>query len=109
MDGAATGIGGGSVADLGNLERWWNNPGIAAWSFVLFGCFLLNATLLLAFLVRPGLRTISNRLVDRFIRAGNDQVENQVRVALPRSLFREEKTFVIDFYYHSSISSETFI
>ena len=87
MDGAATGIGGGSVADLGNLERWWNNPGIAAWSFVLFGCFLLNATLLLAFLVRPGLRTISNRLVDRFIRAGNDQVENQVRVALPRSLF----------------------
>ncbi|KAG5345063.1 GP101 protein, partial [Acromyrmex charruanus] len=63
MDGAATGIGGGSVADLGNLERWWNNPGIAAWSFVLFGCFLLNATLLLAFLVRPGLRTISNRFV----------------------------------------------
>ncbi|XP_018400430.1 PREDICTED: uncharacterized protein LOC108777927 [Cyphomyrmex costatus] len=63
MDGAATGIGGRSVADLGNLERWWNNPGIAAWSFVLFGCFLLNATLLLAFLVRPGLRTISNRFV----------------------------------------------
>ncbi|XP_024892342.1 uncharacterized protein LOC112467777 [Temnothorax curvispinosus] len=63
MDGAATGIGGGPVADLGNLERWWNNPGIAAWSFVLFGCFLLNATLLLAFLVRPGLRTISNRFV----------------------------------------------
>ncbi|TGZ50777.1 Melanopsin-B [Temnothorax longispinosus] len=59
----ATGIGGGPVADLGNLERWWNNPGIAAWSFVLFGCFLLNATLLLAFLVRPGLRTISNRFV----------------------------------------------
>ncbi|XP_011176280.1 uncharacterized protein LOC105208194 [Solenopsis invicta] len=63
MDGAATGIGGGSVADLGNLERWWHNPGIVAWSFVLFGCFLLNATLLLAFLVRPGLRTISNRFV----------------------------------------------
>lgn len=63
MDGAATGIGGGSVADLGNLEGWWYNPGIAAWSFVLFGCFLLNATLLLAFLVRPGLRTISNRFV----------------------------------------------
>lgn len=64
MDGAATGIvEEGSVADLGDLERWWNNPGIAAWSFVLFGCFLLNATLLLAFLVRPGLRTISNRFV----------------------------------------------
>lgn len=66
MDGAATGIvEEGSVADLGGLERWWNNPGIAAWSFVLFGCFLLNATLLLAFLVRPGLRTISNRSVYR--------------------------------------------
>ncbi|XP_029166072.1 uncharacterized protein LOC114936892 [Nylanderia fulva] len=64
MDGAATGIvEEGSVADLGGLERWWNNPGIAAWSFVLFGCFLLNAILLLAFLVRPGLRTISNRFV----------------------------------------------
>ncbi|KAL0134892.1 hypothetical protein PUN28_001579 [Cardiocondyla obscurior] len=63
MDGAATGIGRGPIADLGNLERWWYNPGIAAWSFVLFGCFLLNATLLLAFLVRPGLRTISNRFV----------------------------------------------
>ncbi|XP_011645963.1 uncharacterized protein LOC105432728 isoform X1 [Pogonomyrmex barbatus] len=63
MDGAATGIGGGPVADLGNLERWWYNPGIVAWSFVLFGSFLLNATLLLAFLVRPGLRTISNRFV----------------------------------------------
>ncbi|XP_050446138.1 uncharacterized protein LOC126848890 [Cataglyphis hispanica] len=64
MDGAATGIvEEGSVADLGDLERWWNNPGIAAWSIVLFGCFLLNATLLLAFLVRPGLRTISNRFV----------------------------------------------
>ncbi|XP_014480048.1 PREDICTED: uncharacterized protein LOC106747219 [Dinoponera quadriceps] len=64
MDGAATGfVGGGPVADLGGLERWWNNPAIAVWSFVLFGCFLLNATLLLAFLVRPGLRTISNRFV----------------------------------------------
>lgn len=62
MDGAATEIvGGGPVADLGGLERWWNNPAIAVWSFVLFGCFLLNATLLLAFLVRPGLRTISTR------------------------------------------------
>lgn len=69
MDGAATGIvEDGSVADLGDLERWWNNPGIAAWSIVLFGCFLLNATLLLAFLVRPGLRTISNRLVYRLFR-----------------------------------------
>ncbi|GAB1870092.1 Adenosine receptor A2b [Camponotus japonicus] len=64
MDGAATEIiEEGSVADLEGLERWWNNPGIAAWSFVLFGCFLLNAILLLAFLVRPGLRTISNRFV----------------------------------------------
>ncbi|XP_032671898.1 uncharacterized protein LOC116844474 [Odontomachus brunneus] len=61
MDGAATGIGG--RPDLGGLEKWWNNPAIAVWSFVLFGCFLLNATLLLAFLVRPGLRTISNRFV----------------------------------------------
>lgn len=66
MDGAATDIiGGGPVADLGSLERWWNDPAIAAWSLVFFGCFLLNATLLLAFLVRPGLRTISNRLVNR--------------------------------------------
>ncbi|XP_020294301.1 uncharacterized protein LOC109859954 [Pseudomyrmex gracilis] len=64
MDGAASGIiGGGPVADLGGLERWWNDPAIAAWSLVFFGCFLLNATLLLAFLVRPGLRTISNRFV----------------------------------------------
>ncbi|XP_072745900.1 uncharacterized protein [Anoplolepis gracilipes] len=63
MDGAATGIVEEGSVDLGDLERWWNNPGIAAWSFVLFGCFLLNATLLLAFLVRPGLRTISNRFV----------------------------------------------
>ncbi|EZA60365.1 Glucose-dependent insulinotropic receptor [Ooceraea biroi] len=64
MDGAATGIiGGGPVASLGSLERWWNNPGIAIWIFVLFGSFLLNATLLLAFLIRPGLRTISNRFV----------------------------------------------
>ncbi|KAG7205140.1 hypothetical protein KM043_005509 [Ampulex compressa] len=64
MDGGATEIvGGETVPDLGNLERWWNDPGIAAWSFVLFSCFLLNATLLLAFLIRPGLRTISNRFV----------------------------------------------
>lgn len=64
MDGGSTEIvGEGSVPDLGDLERWWNDPGIAAWSFALFGCFLLNATLLLAFLVRPGLRTISNRFV----------------------------------------------
>lgn len=64
MDGAATGIiEEGSVTGLAGLERWWNNPGIAAWSFVLFGCFLLNAILLLAFLIRPGLRTISNRFV----------------------------------------------
>ncbi|KYN42653.1 hypothetical protein ALC56_02988 [Trachymyrmex septentrionalis] len=81
MDGAATGIGGGSVADLGNLERWWNNPGIAAWSFVLFGCFLLNATLLLAFLVRPGLRTISNssRLL-KFDWAGAQLISANVNV-----------------------------
>jgi len=67
MDGAATGIvGGGPVTDVAGLERWWNNPGIAVWTFVLFGCFLLNAILLLAFLIRPGLRTISNRLVIYF-------------------------------------------
>ncbi|KAL2720091.1 Melanopsin-B [Vespula squamosa] len=53
--------------DLGDLERWWKDPGIAIWSFVLFGCFLLNAILFLAFLIRPGLRTISNRFyVQRF-------------------------------------------
>ncbi|KAL2746207.1 Melanopsin-B [Vespula maculifrons] len=46
--------------DLGDFERWWKDPGIAVWSFVLFGCFLLNAILFLAFLIRPGLRTISN-------------------------------------------------
>ncbi|XP_015176727.1 PREDICTED: uncharacterized protein LOC107066536 [Polistes dominula] len=49
--------------DLGDLEKWWQDPGIAIWSFVLFGCFLLNVILLLAFLIRPGLRTISNRFV----------------------------------------------
>lgn len=49
--------------DLGDFERWWKDPGIAVWSFVLFGCFLLNAILFLAFLIRPGLRTISNRFV----------------------------------------------
>lgn len=56
-------VGEGSVSDLGDLEGWWDNPGIVAWSFALFGCFLLNVTLLLAFLVRPSLRTISNRFV----------------------------------------------
>ncbi|XP_046829069.1 uncharacterized protein LOC124428722 [Vespa crabro] len=49
--------------DLEDLERWWKNPGIAVWSFVLFGCFLLNVILFLIFLIRPGLRTISNRFV----------------------------------------------
>ncbi|XP_043497947.1 uncharacterized protein LOC122521356 [Polistes fuscatus] len=49
--------------DLGDLERWWQDSGIAIWSFVLFGCFLLNVILFLAFLIRPGLRTISNRFV----------------------------------------------
>ncbi|XP_076276382.1 uncharacterized protein LOC143207141 [Lasioglossum baleicum] len=53
----------GSVSDLGDLEGWWDNPSIVFWSFALFGCFLLNVTLLLAFLVRPSLRTISNRFV----------------------------------------------
>ncbi|XP_076625199.1 uncharacterized protein LOC143343820 [Colletes latitarsis] len=56
-------VGEGSVSDLRDVEGWWDNPGIAAWSFALLGCFLLNATLLLAFLVRPSLRTISNRFV----------------------------------------------
>ncbi|KAK2579706.1 hypothetical protein KPH14_011053 [Odynerus spinipes] len=63
MDGDAADIVEGTVADLGDLERWWKDPGIAVWSFILFGCFLLNATLFLAFLIRPGLRTISNRFV----------------------------------------------
>ncbi|XP_034175618.1 uncharacterized protein LOC117602131 [Osmia lignaria lignaria] len=53
----------GSISDLGDLEGWWDNQGIVAWSFVLFGCFFLNSILLLAFLIRPSLRTISNRFV----------------------------------------------
>ncbi|XP_031832902.1 uncharacterized protein LOC116427090 [Nomia melanderi] len=56
-------VGEGSVSDLGDLEGWWDNPSIVIWSFALFGCFLLNVTLLLAFLIRPSLRTISNRFV----------------------------------------------
>ncbi|CAK9796499.1 Adenosine receptor A1 [Anthophora plagiata] len=56
-------VGGGPISDIGDLEGWWDNHGIVAWSFALFGCFLLNVTLLLAFLVRPSLRTISNRFV----------------------------------------------
>ncbi|XP_076249617.1 uncharacterized protein LOC143188944 [Calliopsis andreniformis] len=56
-------VGEGSVSDLGDLEGWWDNSSIVAWSFALFGCFLLNVTLLLAFLIRPSLRTISNRFV----------------------------------------------
>lgn len=60
--------GGGSSSgtDLGRLEKWWSTPGIILWSVVFFGGFLLNATLLLAFLKRPGLRTISNRFVYHF-------------------------------------------
>ncbi|XP_033195467.2 uncharacterized protein LOC117159596 [Bombus vancouverensis nearcticus] len=56
-------VGEGSISDLGDLEGWWNNHAIVVWSFALFGCFLLNVILLLAFLVRPSLRTISNRFV----------------------------------------------
>ncbi|KAK9304669.1 hypothetical protein QLX08_004083 [Tetragonisca angustula] len=56
-------VGEGSISDLRDLEGWWDNHAIVAWSFVLFGCFLLNVTLLLAFLIRPSLRTISNRFV----------------------------------------------
>ncbi|XP_066603360.1 uncharacterized protein [Prorops nasuta] len=62
MDGDARGLAGEGL-DLGGLEGWWNEPGIAAWSLVLFGSIVLNAILLLAFLFRPGLRTISNRFV----------------------------------------------
>ncbi|XP_053985207.1 uncharacterized protein LOC128879776 [Hylaeus volcanicus] len=56
-------VGEGSVSDQGDVERWQDNPGVVALSFALFGCFLLNVILLLAFLVRPSLRTISNRFV----------------------------------------------
>ncbi|XP_043268420.1 uncharacterized protein [Venturia canescens] len=67
MDGGTTESTGdgrrGIVEGLGSLEGWWNASEIALWSFVLFGAFLLNATLLLAFLKRPGLRSISNRFV----------------------------------------------
>ncbi|XP_023289298.1 uncharacterized protein LOC105696617 [Orussus abietinus] len=53
----------GGLEDLENLEGWWTTSGIVVWSGVLLGSFLLNTTLLLAFLKRPGLRTISNRFV----------------------------------------------
>ncbi|KAK0160068.1 hypothetical protein PV328_007513 [Microctonus aethiopoides] len=77
MDGGATEIEEvESVEDLGHLEKWWNLPGIVLWSLILFGSFLLNATLLLAFLKRPGLRTISNRFVM------NLSISNLLTVAL---------------------------
>ncbi|CAL7950274.1 unnamed protein product [Xylocopa violacea] len=56
-------VGEGPISDLGDLEGWWDNRAIVAWSFALLGGFLLNITLLLAFLIRPSLRTISNRFV----------------------------------------------
>ncbi|XP_046739391.1 uncharacterized protein LOC124407362 [Diprion similis] len=44
---------------------WWVT--MVLWTIVLFGSFLLNGTLLFAFLKRPGLRTISNRFVMNLI------------------------------------------
>ncbi|XP_046472109.1 uncharacterized protein [Neodiprion pinetum] len=44
---------------------WWIT--MVLWTIVLFGSFLLNGTLLFAFLKRPGLRTISNRFVMNLI------------------------------------------
>ncbi|XP_043481282.1 uncharacterized protein LOC122510581 [Leptopilina heterotoma] len=63
MDGGSTEKLGGIGRNLENLEGWRTNSRIAIWSFVLFGSLILNATLLLAFVKRPGLRTISNRFV----------------------------------------------
>ncbi|XP_057335378.1 uncharacterized protein LOC130674134 [Microplitis mediator] len=69
MDGGSTeNINRDSMEDLGCLENL-NNPsnsfiiGAIIWSLLLLISFLLNATLLLAFIKRPGLRTISNRFV----------------------------------------------
>lgn len=68
MDGGSTeDAGGGSFAGLGGLERWRAHSRIAAWCLVLCGSVLLNATLLVAFVRRPGLRTISNRFVMNLI------------------------------------------
>lgn len=62
MDGDATDSANNeSDKNLGDLERWWSALGIAIWCFVIIGTIALNVILLLAFLKRPGLRTISNR------------------------------------------------
>lgn len=63
MDGGLTEKLGGISQNLEDLEGWRTNSRIAIWSLVLFGSLILNATLLLAFVKRPGLRTISNRFV----------------------------------------------
>lgn len=72
MDGGSTEkINRNSMEDLGCLENL-NNPsnsliiGAIIWSLLLLISVLLNATLLLAFVKRPGLRTISNRFVNFF-------------------------------------------
>ncbi|XP_001602335.2 muscarinic acetylcholine receptor M5 [Nasonia vitripennis] len=68
MDGGSTeDAGGGSFAGLGSLEGWRAPSKIAIWCLVLCGSLLLNATLLVAFIRRPGLRTISNRFVMNLI------------------------------------------
>ncbi|XP_051176503.1 uncharacterized protein LOC127291416 [Leptopilina boulardi] len=63
MDGGSTEKLGGIGQNLEDSVGWRTNSRIAIWSFVLFGSLILNATLLLAFVKRPGLRTISNRFV----------------------------------------------
>ncbi|XP_011298720.1 uncharacterized protein [Fopius arisanus] len=65
MDGGKTVYIGGrkKIEDLERLEDWQSTSGIALWSLILLGGLILNSTLLLAFLKRPGLRTISNRFV----------------------------------------------
>lgn len=52
-----------SLAFLGSLERWWTSGYMdtVLWSLVLCGSVLLNFVLMVAFIRRPGLRTISNR------------------------------------------------
>ncbi|XP_014216758.1 histamine H1 receptor [Copidosoma floridanum] len=66
MDGGKN-AGAKSFASLGGLEGWWAYRGVAGLGLVLFGSILLNATLLIAFIRRPGLRTISNRFVMNLI------------------------------------------
>lgn len=62
MDGGSTEIAGGeSDLVLEGFPGWTVTSDLVIWSLVLLGAFVLNATLLFAFIKRSGLRTISNR------------------------------------------------